>query len=123
MPTRPSFSSTAIRRSGRREAISRAAARPTMPAPTTTRSHSPSGAAGDTRWLPGLLLRHAALEQLEVGVHHQANQLLEAGAGLPTELLTALGVVAYQVLDLGGPEESRVPAHVLLGVQSRVLEG
>src|SRR5215207_574889 len=79
-------SSTTRRRSGYRRASSRATARPTIPPPTTARSHSPGGVCTSA----GLLLWHAAPEQLQVGVDHQLDHLLERGARPPAELLARL---------------------------------
>src|SRR3712207_4153720 len=112
-------SRTTAERSRCRPVSSRATARPRIPAPTTARSHSPGAAAIS----PGLLLGHAAREQLEVGVDHQPNHLLEAGARLPAELLARLRVVADEVLDLGRTEKPRVGSDMLLGIQAGVLEG
>src|SRR5829696_5637103 len=95
-------SSTAASRSGRRRFSSRATARPRIPPPTTARSHS-SGACGTSA---RLLLGHAASEQLDVGVDHQLDHVLERRGGLPAELLARLRRVADQVLDLGGAHEA-----------------
>src|SRR5437764_11138602 len=70
----------------------------------------------------GLLLWDAAGEQLEVRVDHQPDELIEAGARLPAELLLRLRVVADQVIDLGRPVEGRVGAHVVVGVQPDLVE-
>src|SRR5918999_211987 len=106
-------SSTTAERSGRRLASSRATANPRIPPQTTARSHSPGEAPTSAR----LLLRHPAREQLEVGVDHQPDHLLEARPRLPAELLARLRIVAYQVLHLGRTQESRIDPHVPLGVE------
>src|SRR3954454_15762607 len=92
-----------------------------MPAPTTARSTSPSGAA--TSRLASLLLRDAALEQLEVRVHHQADERLEARSRLPAELVPRLRVVADQMLHLGWAQVARVDPNVLLWIQVHLVEG
>src|SRR5918996_1760094 len=113
-------SSTTAFRSGRRRVSSRATARPTIPPPTTARSHSAGGAAGISA---GLLLRYSAAEEVEIGIDHQTNHLLEACARLPAELLARLARVADQVLHLRGAEEARVDPDVLVGIEPDVLEG
>src|SRR5918998_72934 len=80
-------SSTAALRSGRRRFSSRATASPRMPPPTTARSHC-AGACGTSA---RLLLGDAAGQQLEVGVDHQLDHLLERRARLPAQLLARLG--------------------------------
>src|SRR5689334_20372761 len=91
----PASSTTAFR-SGRRRLSSRVTASPTIPPPTTARSHS----SGATAISAGLLLGHAAGQQLEVGVDHELDHLVERGARRPAQLLARLGRVADQVLDL-----------------------
>src|SRR3954470_7095142 len=106
-------SSTTASRPGRRRFSSRATASPRIPPPTTARSHS----SGATAISAGLLLGHAAGQQLEVGLDHPLDHLLERRARGPAELLARLGRVADQVLDLGRAQEALVDAHVLLGIQ------
>src|SRR5215217_6278659 len=102
-------SSTTADSSGRRRFSSRATANPRIPPPTTARSHS----SGATDISARLLLGHAACEQLQVGVHHQLDHLLERGARLPPKLLARLARVADQVLDLGGAQEALVDPHMV----------
>src|SRR5688500_7017480 len=89
-------SSTTASSPGRRRVSSRATASPRIPPPTTARSHSSGAAATSDR----LLLRHAARQQFQVGVHHQLDHLLERGARLPAELGARLARIADQVLHL-----------------------
>src|SRR5918992_4369898 len=113
-------SSTTASRPGRRRVSSRATAKPTIPPPTTARSHWAGGAAGISA---GLLLWYSAPEELEVCIDHQTDHLLEAGARLPTELLPRLGGVADQMLDLGRTQEAGIDPHVPIGIQPDVVEG
>src|ERR687895_2053555 len=98
-------SSTTAFSSGRRRVSSRATARPTIPPPTTARSHSAGGAAGISA---GLLLRYSAPEEVEIGIDHQTNHLLKACARLPAELLARLARVADEMFHLGRAQEARV---------------
>src|SRR5687768_12136221 len=91
-------SSTTASRPGRRRVSSRATARPTIPPPTTARSHS----AGATGTSARLLLWYSATEELDVCIDHQTDHLHKACARLPTQLLARLARVADQVLHLGG---------------------
>src|SRR5918992_611685 len=113
-------SSTTASRSGRRRVSSRATARPTIPPPTTARSHSAGGAVAISA---GLLLRDSAPEEVEIGIDHQTNHLLEACPRLPPELLARLAGVADQMLHLGRPQEARVEPNVLLRIEPHMVEG
>src|SRR5919108_1964390 len=111
-------SSTTAERSRWRRVSSRATARPRMPPPTTARSH----ARGAEAISAGLLLGYSAREQLEVGVEHQPDHLLEAGARLPAELFPGLGGVADEVLDLGGTQKAWIGSHMGIRIHPYVLE-
>src|ERR671915_650762 len=113
-------SRTTTSRSGHRRVSSRATARPTMPAPTTARSHSAGGAPGISA---GLLLRYSAPEEVEVGIDHQTNHLLKACARRPAELLARRACVADEVLHLRGAEEARVDPDVVVRVELDMVEG
>src|ERR671914_187270 len=112
-------SSTTAFSSGRRRVSSRATASPTMPPPTTARSHSAGGAFGISA---RLLLRYSAPEEVEIGIDHQTNHLLKACARRPAELLTRLARVADQMLHLCGAEEARVDPDVVFGVEPHLVE-
>src|SRR5215211_5137680 len=47
----------------------------------------------------------SALEQLEIGVDHQPDELLEGRARLPAQLRLGLGRIADEEVHLGGPLE------------------
>src|SRR5436305_14719195 len=53
-----------------------------------------------------------APEQLEVGVDHETDELLEARGRLPAEVDLGLRRVADELIDLGGAHEGRVEQHV-----------
>src|SRR3954464_14656586 len=114
----PASSTTALS-AGRRRFSSRATASPRMPPPTTARSHSSGATAISAR----LLLGHAAGQQLQVGVDHQLDHLLERGARHPAELVARLRRVADQVLHLGRAHESLVDPDVVVGIQPHLREG
>src|SRR3954464_9883489 len=114
----PASSTTALS-AGRRRFSSRATASPRMPPPTTARSHSSGATATSAR----LLLGHASGQQLQVGVDHQLDHVLERGARVPAELVARLAGVADQVLDLGRAQEALVDADVIVGVEAGVREG
>ncbi len=63
------------------------------------------------------------LEQGDVGVHHEPDQLLEAGLRLPAELGPGLGGIAAQLVDLRGPVVGGVDQDVAAPVQAGVGEG
>src|SRR4051812_4955776 len=100
-------SSTATDSAGCRRDNSRATASPRIPPPTTARSHSSGAAATSAR----LLLRHAPREQLQVGVDHPLDHLLEGGARAPAKLLARLARVPDQVLHLGRPQVALIDPH------------
>src|SRR5215217_4650885 len=106
-------SSTIADSAGRRRFSSRATASPRIPPPTTARSHCSGGAPISA----GLLLGHAAREQLQVGVDHQPHHLLERRARLPAELLARLAGIADQVLHLRRAHDALVDVHVVGGVE------
>src|SRR5918999_3862770 len=112
-------SRTTTSRSGGRRVSSRATASPTMPPPTTARSHSAGGAAAISA---GLLLRHSAPEEVEIGIDHQTNHLLKACTRHPAELLARLAGVADQMLHLCGAKEAWVDPDVVVGVEPHLVE-
>src|SRR5215213_4798176 len=114
----PASSTTAFR-AGRRRFSSRATARPRMPPPTTARSHSSGATATSAR----LLLGHAAGQQLQIGVDHPLDHLLERRARRPAELLARLAGIADQVLDIRRMEEALVDADVIVWIEPDVREG
>src|ERR671914_2952029 len=76
-------SSTTASRSGRRRLSSRATASPTIPPPTTARSHSAGGAAVGTS--AGLLIKVSAPAEVEICIdhptdHHRKACMVGAGA-------------------------------------------
>src|SRR5918999_704890 len=114
-------SSTTASRSGRRRLSSRATAMPTIPPPTTARSHSAGGAAVGIS--AGLLIRVSGSGAVEIGIDHPKDHLLEAGARLPSQLLAGFAGVADQVLDLCGTQEAGVDSDVFLRVEPDMVEG
>src|ERR671915_236631 len=76
-------SSTTALRSGRRRVSSRATARPTIPPPTTARSHSAGGAVAGIS--AGLLIRVPAPGEVETGIDHPTDHLRRACARPQTD--------------------------------------
>src|SRR5688572_5265897 len=72
--------------------------------------------------MTGFLQRKFLACQLEVGVDHHADQLRECDAWAPAELLRSKRGVTPQVIDLRGPEVTRVGTYVLLPVQVNTAE-
>jgi hypothetical protein len=62
-------------------------------------------------------------EAREVGVHHHLNKALEIDRRRPAERLTRPRRIANQMIDLGGTQEARIHADVLLPIEADVLEG
>src|SRR4051794_4036208 len=62
-------------------------------------------------------------DELEVGLHHHADELGEGRVGLPAQLGPRPRRVADQEIDLGGAEEALVDHDVLLPRQVDVGEG
>src|SRR5438552_6927946 len=73
----------------------------------------PSAPVTRTRTLP-----HGRLQALEVGVHHQLDELLESDRRLPSELALRLGWIADQDVYFGRTNECRVDVDVLLPIEA-----
>jgi len=66
--------------------------------------------------------RELVLEELQIGIHHQLDQVFELGLRLPAHLALGLGRIADEQLHLGWAVVPRIDLHVLLPIQAHTAE-